>query len=215
MHRWLLHTFVCSAEAQHVLDWRSQDTSLTCQAASLLESDPYTPVLAATFGTYFGSSPIVHATDTSVLRACKLVTYKHYSYAYLLLHLLLWHLHLLPLRPPPTPSHLLPRQLPRLLPRMLPRLRLRQMRPTLAYVKEDCCIDILGSTQLKFDVKVQLQDLPFPTPPSATSSTATALAHPPLPARRSNSTSNANADREPPCLTHSHSPFFLSHPQPK
>ena len=82
------------------------------------------------------------------------------------------------------------------------------MCPTLAYVKEDCCIDILGSTQLKFDVKVQLQDLPFPTPPSATSSTATALAHPPLPTRRSNSTSNANADREPPCLTHSHSPFF-------
>ena len=39
-------------------------------------------------------------------------------------------------------------------------------------------------------------------------STATALAHPPLPARRSNSTSNANADREPPCLTYSHSPFF-------
>ena len=103
--------------------------------------------------------------------------------------------------------------------------RLRQMCPTLAYVKEDCCIDILGSMQLKFDVKVQLQGPPlsnptclptciyinyiyFPTPPSATSSTATALAHPPLPARRSNSTSNANADREPPCLTHSHSPFF-------
>ena len=85
---------------------------------------------------------------------------------------------------------------------------MRQMRPTPANAKEDCCIDILGSTQLKFDVKVQLQDLPFPTPPSATSSTATALAHLPLPARRSNSTSNANADREPPCLTHSHSPFF-------
>ena len=65
---------------------------------------------------------------------------------------------------------------------------MRQMRPTPANVKEDCCIDILGSTQLKFDVKVQLQDLPFPTPPSATSSTATALAHLPLPARRSNGT---------------------------
>ena len=86
---------------------------------------------------------------------------------------------------------------------------MRQMRPTPAYVMEDCCIDILGSMKLKLDVKVQLlQDLPFPTPPSATTSTATALAHPPLPARRSNGTSNANADREPPCLTHSHSPFF-------
>ena len=41
---------------------------------------------------------------------------------------------------------------------------MRQMRPTPANVKEDCCIDILGSTQIKFDVKVQLQDLPFPTP---------------------------------------------------
>ena len=85
MHRWLLHTFVCSAEAQHVLGWRSQDTSLTCQAASLLESDPYTPVLAATFGTYFCSRPLVHATDTSVLRACKLVTNKYNCYAYLAL----------------------------------------------------------------------------------------------------------------------------------
>ena len=93
--------------------------------------------------------------------------------------------------------------------------RLRQMRPTLAYVKEDCCIDILGSTQIKFDVKVQLQDLPFPTPPSATTSTATALAHPPLPARRSNGTQQRTQAESPP-LPHSLSfPLFLSHPQPK
>ena len=77
MHRWLLPTILCSAEAQHVLDWRSQDTSLTCQAASLLESDPYTPVIAVTIGVYFGSHRIVNATDTSVLQARKSVTNKH------------------------------------------------------------------------------------------------------------------------------------------
>ena len=81
---------------------------------------------------------------------------------------------------------------------------MRQVRPTPANVKEDCCIDILGSTQLKFDVKVQLQDLPFPTPPSATSSTATALAHLPLPARRSNGTQQRKRRPRAP-LPHSHS----------
>ena len=38
------------------------------------------------------------------------------------------------------------------------------MCPALAYVKEDCCIDILGSMQLKFDVKVQLQGPPLSNP---------------------------------------------------
>ena len=32
---------------------------------------------------------------------------------------------------------------------------MRQMRPTPANVKEGCCTDILGSTQIKFDVKVE------------------------------------------------------------
>ena len=77
MHCWLHPTILCSAEAQHVLDWRSQDTSLTCQAASLLESDPYTPVIAVTIGVYLGSPRIVIATDTSVLQARKSVTNKH------------------------------------------------------------------------------------------------------------------------------------------
>ena len=69
------------------------------------------------------------------------------------------------------------------------------------------------------------KDPPFPTPPAcppaSTSTTSTSPLRPqphPAPPRHlptllsqpdaATALSNANADREPPCLTHSHSPFF-------
>ena len=56
--------------------------------------------------------------------------------------------------------------------------RLRQMCPTLAYVKEDCCISTLGSMQLKLSAGPVARTPPFQTPPAcppaSTSATSTA-----------------------------------------
>ena len=82
--------------------------------------------------------------------------------------------------------------------RLLPPPRLRQMCPTLAYVKEDCCISTLGSMQLKLSAGPVARTPPFQTPPAcppaSTSATSTAsttclphlpptLLPPPRPAR--------------------------------
>ena len=79
------------------------------------------------------------------------------------------------LMPPRTlPGGLSP--LPHPLPLSPPRLR--QMCPTLAYVKEDCCMSTLGSTQLKLSAGPVARTPPFPTPPAcppaSTSATSTA-----------------------------------------
>ena len=48
----------------------------------------------------------------------------------------------------------------------VPPPRLRQMCPTLAYVKEDCCMGTLGSMQLKLSAGPVARTPPFPHPPT-------------------------------------------------